>query len=399
MQIRPPSQTFSPTGFFATGYKVYIGLPFRNPLQAQNQVDIFDGDSATGATVSQPLKIGSNGSFQNDKSQTVNPVISANSYSISVVSPAGVVDPQYSYANIESDVISGIGTNVTIVDQVFDYLALAQTSDLSEYTYIFVRSELDAPLDPENSRYFHADGTTGTPSSGDINQFYDSTGKGFSYDNEQRVDLDLFNTAIKEIRVTVFDASDPAWVPDTNTQFMDVELIGGGGGGGSTSDLPAIGGGGGGGAMMKKLVSIIDPTYAITIGAGGPGGDAGGNTGDDGGLTTILSDNLDLGAGGGFGGSGANTTNTTNVEDGGNGGLIDVGDDFDEGYYGPPGESGIVISGTVANYGNGRGFFGNWNQNDVDAAFNAGGGGNGSDILFGGGNGADGRVIIKEYIS
>jgi len=191
MQIRPISQTFAPTGFFATGYKVYIGNSFTNPLQSQNQVVIYDADSTTDpqATISQPLIIGRNGEFQNNNSQTVNPDITGNSYSIAVVSPDGGVLAQY--ANVQSDVISGTGTDTNIVDQVIDYLSLAQTSDLSDYDHIYIRSELDNPTDPTDGGYYVKDGTASTPSTGDINKFYDSEGNGWLREHDQRFSEDL----------------------------------------------------------------------------------------------------------------------------------------------------------------------------------------------------------------
>jgi len=187
MLIRPRSTTVDPQGLMATGYKYYIGQPFTDPTNVANQLTILN--TKDGAVLSNPLDINANGQFINANGQKVTPKVNEEAYSVVVLSPNGGVWDQE--PNVESDNIETDGQNDTVVDQVYDYLSLAIGADLSAFDYIYVRSELSAPNNPLNGGYYHSDGTTGSPSTGDINKFFDSEGKGFTRDHEQRFSEDL----------------------------------------------------------------------------------------------------------------------------------------------------------------------------------------------------------------
>ena len=106
--------------------------------------------------------------------------------------------------------------------------------------------------------------------------------------------------------VTVITASNAAWTPNELTTSIHMYALGAGAGGGSVdgqgSGTAANSTGGGPGGYTEKFSAVVDATYNITIGIGGPGGAAGSNSGVDGGDTTVVSFSMSLTAGGGVGG-------------------------------------------------------------------------------------------------
>lgn len=120
----------------------------------------------------------------------------------------------------------------------------------------------------------------------------------------------------------------PTWNNNSNIKYIQVICVGGGGGGGGgcsypTSAIPQGGSGGGGGAVawgFFNSASLTQPSYTISIGAGGAGGASrsslgNGNPGSSGEYTSF-GDTL-VSASGGTGGPGGVTNSR---RDGGLGG-------------------------------------------------------------------------------
>ena len=128
-----------------------------------------------------------------------------------------------------------------------------------------------------------------------------------------------------------------SWNIDKNLKNVQFLVVGGGGGGGadiSTSNEIQAGSGGGGGGVVTGLVNFAaGQTVAVTVGAGGQGGERGGSTSPYGAVKTQAENSsFAIGtetsvvayAGGGDTGStvsgGNNNANTTGGQTGGNGG-------------------------------------------------------------------------------
>lgn len=228
--------------------------------------------------------------------------------------------------------------------------------------------------------------------------------------------------AIISTNVQVFSpAGDYTYTPSTGVQFCLIEVIGGGGGGGASNTCSdgniAVGGSAGGGGYSRLLTAIanIGTSASVTVGAGGAGGNSDGSYGFDGGQSEVSSDFIDLSGSGGSAGDGGSNSPlyTINGQRGGgaSGGDLNV--------TGSPGENSWGIfqddsnwvftsgSGGSSFYGPGAASFGLAAGGDSSqqgsAGIGYGGGGNGGANQGGsfkiGGNGADGVVIITEYIS
>lgn len=125
----------------------------------------------------------------------------------------------------------------------------------------------------------------------------------------------------------------PTWNNNSNIKYIQVICVGAGGGGGSGAIGPnrASGGGGGGGGAIAwgffDSASLTQPSYTISIGAGGAGGGPGGpytgGAGANQGVTgsagryTTFGENMVSASGGSGGGRGGNIA----VGPGGAGGL------------------------------------------------------------------------------
>ena len=214
-----------------------------------------------------------------------------------------------------------------------------------------------------------------------------------------------------QVITTVVTATDATWAPQPDTQTIKFEAVGAGGGGGGAqgqgAGTAAAGGGGGGGATVIIQKQVVDATYNITIGAGGTGGTAVAGNGAAGGDTTVVSTNVNITAGGGAGGSGMTGIGGTAFS-GGTGGGSATGGDIN--ITGGAGNVGRVLTGDLtavptsgdSTQGQGR------TTNGVGAGANAdsnrkGVGGNGgvtSNVAtnYAGGDGADGIVIVTEYL-
>lgn len=200
------------------------------------------------------------------------------------------------------------------------------------------------------------------------------------------------------------------YTPTSGMDYCIVEVVGGGGGGGgvvagAVNSLGG-GGGGGGGGYSRKVISAatIGVSKSVTVAAGGSGGGAGG-TGNPGGTSSLSSL---ITATGGAGGSGLTASTAFRSIAGGAGGAGTAGDFNINGQVG--GFS--VTEGSVQAGSSGAGgcsYFGggaiprNSTAAISGAAGNAIGGGasgglgtNASNAS--GGTGADGCVIITEFI-
>ncbi len=232
--------------------------------------------------------------------------------------------------------------------------------------------------------------------------------------NEQDLKLQELNgSKISSVIVTVIESSDPAWTPNPLTKSIEFTVIGGGGGGGGIdgqgSGTAGSSGGGGGGGSAIKISSAIDTAYSITIGAGGNGGSPA-NNGGNGGVTSVVSSGLNMVANGGVGGTGVLATAGTTGAGVGNrpGGTATGGDlNFQGSASGAAkvgsGEVDSTSSGGASIWGAGAPpVYGSLDTGADDATFYGGGGGGifmkNQTTNDNGGDGADGVVVVREFI-
>jgi len=226
---------------------------------------------------------------------------------------------------------------------------------------------------------------------------------------------------INKVNVQKFTSSG-TYTPSTKMVYALVEVIGGGGGGAGApapvSGAGSGGGGGGGGAYARaiKTAATIGASQTVTIGAGGAAGSSSccsqsGGSGGSSSLGTLIT------AGGGSGGTQLNTSCNTVCQTGGIGSGGSAGGTYDYGASGQSGSYGMVISGWQASIGGAGGVSGAGSPGGATAmpasgvsaaitgisASGYGGGGGGGSSAFGGaiggGAGAQGVVVITEYIS
>lgn len=193
------------------------------------------------------------------------------------------------------------------------------------------------------------------------------------------------------------------YTPTSGMTFAIIEAVGGGGSGGGVAQSSSVGGagGGGGGGYSRKLVTATDvgASQNVTIGGGGTAGTAGNNAGNAGGDTSLGS--LCIAKGGG-GGSGAPANQGSA---GGVGGVAGTGDFTTVGQVG---YRGLAISGGWGGKG-GASFFGfggieqpSAGNGQAGQSYGGGGGGGGDNSNGGnraGGAGANGVVIITEFLN
>jgi len=216
--------------------------------------------------------------------------------------------------------------------------------------------------------------------------------------------------------------SDDTYSKPSNLLYVKVTVIGAGGGGGGSRKGEAVGeaggggGGGGGGTVIKTYLDTdLDAGESITVGAGGTGANGSdGTAGATGGNSTFKS----LTGSGGVGGNTAAPSANMVFSPKGAGGAASGGDINVAGQDG----SGGVAQGTGldtviiwAGHGGGSTLSGGmmgtiWggtadSQYDGDNATGIGSGGPGGIVMndtdpqyAGGGDGADGIVIIEEYL-
>lgn len=198
-----------------------------------------------------------------------------------------------------------------------------------------------------------------------------------------------------------------------NLSYIIIEMVGGGGGGGGAigtlAEVAMAGAGGGGGYLKKRLdPSEFNPTTEYYVGLGGAGGAAGNNAGVAG-ETSIFYATATLFASGGGGGSG-NGSSTTVPRAGVASGEAGLGVGGDINVVGQEGASGSVFSvtSTLPSIGGGNPLSGTVRGETVNEdGINGnpyGGGGSGARTSNNstdraGGDGADGVIIIWEYIT
>lgn len=198
------------------------------------------------------------------------------------------------------------------------------------------------------------------------------------------------------------------YTPDPDVaRFTAVCTAGGGGGGGVNgifgSGYAALAAGGGAGGTVRGEVQAPSGSYTLTVGSGGSGGSPGANNGAAGGNSTISGSGLNVTANGGAGGLAMAGTNGFANSIPGLGGTSSGGTQF----TGGDGFWGVVVGGEPANVGNGgASYWGGGGRGLVNGggsagrARGAGGGGagvRGATTNYGGGDGADGIIIIEEF--
>jgi hypothetical protein len=201
--------------------------------------------------------------------------------------------------------------------------------------------------------------------------------------------------------------STQTFTTQTNTSFVEFEMVGGGGAGGGVTVTNANGaaGGGGAGAYLRKRVAVSPNTgYSFTAGAAGTGssGAAGGN----GSSSTFVIGATTYTAPGGTGGP-VSTSATTLISGlGGAGGAVSTNGDLNA--TGAPGGIGVVdvaASNGVSGFGGSTLWGGGGNGvvasgNGVAGGGNGSGGGGGLSLAAAartGGNGTIGAILIREY--
>lgn len=198
------------------------------------------------------------------------------------------------------------------------------------------------------------------------------------------------------------------YTPTTGMSYCIVECVGSGGGGGgvtSGSGVSAAAGGGGGGAYAKSVLSAatVGASQTITVGSGGAGGAAGNNNGSNGAASSFGSLVSADGGSGGFGSATSATTPAFGIYGAGGGSgtgqLIKNGDSGLLGLSWGTGQIGIGGQGGNSFYGIGGEQLVNLpGANGFNYGSGGGGAASGNTGAVAGGNGADGIVIVTEYI-
>lgn len=200
-------------------------------------------------------------------------------------------------------------------------------------------------------------------------------------------------TGVVTVKKQIFTSSG-TYTPTTGMLYCIVEGVGGGGGGGGSS-ANAGGCGGEAGAYARSYypAATIGASKAVTIGAGGGAGSAGGNTVFGATLFTAPGGNAGPAASGNVGGNNvSNPVQSTGADVNGSG------------WNGSPGASGVTAA--IANGGIGGstifgagGPAGGPSNGGGSALANSGGGGGGGGASQGGGSGATGIIVITEFCS
>lgn len=217
-----------------------------------------------------------------------------------------------------------------------------------------------------------------------------------------------FSTVIQVIDT----AGAGTYTPTSGMVYCQIECVGGGGAGGGAAATAggenSVGGGGGAGEYTRAMFSAatIGASIAVSVGAGGTG--VSGAAGNNGGNTTVGS--TILSAVGGSGGTQANGAGSQQTS-GGAGGTGGVGADL--AIPGGTGDSGLTTLGGFASGGNGGantlGPSDNNGRHTVAGggvglpgiAYGSGGGGGANGVSSAarvGGDGADGVIVITEYV-
>ncbi len=213
--------------------------------------------------------------------------------------------------------------------------------------------------------------------------------------------------------------SNGTYTPPNNLLYAQVIAVGGGGGSGgrdattAAGTSNAFGGGGGGGGTCIKSFNLSDllPNVSVTIGSGGAAGSAGLNSGGNGG-DTIFSTSTPLQAGGGAGGGSASSASGSPQEFGLDiigalGGSASGGDlnipggrcgRTNAGNAGAPGASLLCAPSGSGRRNGDTARAGNLYGGGAGTCWNTSAYGLGSQSARAGAAGAQGVVIIYEYL-
>jgi hypothetical protein len=196
----------------------------------------------------------------------------------------------------------------------------------------------------------------------------------------------------------------------TGTQTIYVEVVAGGGGGAGvagSSTQAAIGSGGGASGYSRKWITSTATAYTYRVGPGGTGGSAGANSGNAGADSVFAAGNSPITVKAGAGGFNMPSGTAVATINGGVGGAAGTGGDINSG--GTPGTFGV--RGNATDTAGGSGAPGPWGGGGDpagggaagNAATGPGAGGSGGNnrsinVSRAGGNGADGVIIVHEYV-
>jgi hypothetical protein len=200
--------------------------------------------------------------------------------------------------------------------------------------------------------------------------------------------------------------SGTTYAPTPGTTRIVAHILGGGGGGGGINTIRTGGGGGGAGGLCIADIFNINSatTYAITIGAGGTGGPSNGN-GGTGGTTSLTINGTTYSGLGGQGGQAATASTTSRV-----GGVGGATTNSIAPFVGMNGAASIGDAsantsrsgaGASSMYGNGGQAVINSAAGDPGEGFGSGGSGaanTGTAIARTGGAGAQGIIVLHEYL-
>lgn len=242
------------------------------------------------------------------------------------------------------------------------------------------------------------DVTSGPPSAGDV----------MTYDGINTISLQPpAPSSSLSVLTTVFTTSG-TYTPTAGMVSCTVECVGSGGGGGGVSSAAgqsAAAGGGGGGAYAKSTLSAvaIGVSQAVTVGTGGAGGAAGNNNGSNGAASSLGALVSADGGSGGFGSGPSVTTPSFGIYGAGGGSgvgqIIKNGDSGLLGLAWGASETGIGGQGGNSFYGiGGEQLINLPGANGFNYGSGGGGASSGNTGSAAGGNGADGVVIITEYV-
>jgi hypothetical protein len=297
---------------------------------------------------------------------------------------------------IDNITLSTITATTTVVDNVTDLAAV----DVVEFQSAYIEGTTTI-ADGGQGRFYY-DSTSTATENGTTVVTPDSVGGGAGRW------IALAKVPVNRRVVT----ADETYTPPVNVSMVTFEAIGGGGGSGgtqTTSSQYSAAGGGGGGGWASVTSETIGTSYAIVIGTGGLAG-AVAATGGTGASTTVIAtpSGVNLAALGGEGGK-SGTAGATSTAAGGTGGLATGFDKYIKGNDGSIASSSSSATINAANqtgsshvaigmagvliptaslagvgYGVGAGAV------EQDSAR--------SDTQVGGAAGADGAVIITEYL-
>lgn len=194
MFIRPNPVHMSPNGTPADDYLVYIGQPNTNPRDEANKLSITNGEG--GSAVANPYRLNNAGYARNTNGEVVFPWISEQEYSIEVRSPNNALVWRNPRMISDAYGTGGGGGGGSEVDAVLNNFTAALNADMTAYDIIFIQSYAaaweGAAAGPVGGFYAYRTGSTGTPSTGNPGNFYDSAGNQFKPCDFQRLYAEMF---------------------------------------------------------------------------------------------------------------------------------------------------------------------------------------------------------------